>query len=439
MQSRVPLLKHLSYKYIIKYYEILKLIINYLKEKKIVKKYNVLIIILLFLFIYEPPLFSINILHILGAVSWLYIVVNIRAIFNIMNGSKIIRVFILFLILFFYLILVATINDNSFISSVSYIYWILDILPACIMFTVYFTRKSYNIYDVLNLILIVGTIQGVIAISSFLIPNVKLFFINRLLDYGYSDVYLVLSEFRMYGFASNLTFSAPITQAVISIISIYLAIDRNWKYILVTPIIVFSAIINARTAFIIFVIGILALVISNRNIKLKKVFKALIICIFMICIITIGLSFLYKKSSATYDWITMGIDEILTFFNGNKSQGKYFEYFTGSDRYVLPKGFGILFGVGERIMGSDIGYINDIWLGGIIYSITSYIIFSSFLLDIFKKNSLNGHVNKFLAVFFLGTLIVSNIKGYVFIMNNLTNLLFLIFTFLALRKNKIQT
>ncbi|MFP3489316.1 hypothetical protein R0K20_17130, partial [Staphylococcus sp. SIMBA_130] len=90
---------------------------------------------------------------------------------------------------------------------------------------------------------------------------------------------------------------------------------------------------------------------------------------------------------------------------------------------------GVLFGEGERILSSndsgvrsDIGYINDIWLGGIFYSFLLYVFFLLLIRDIGRYNNENIRIGKFLYFLLLGTFIVSNIKGYIFVMNNLTNL-----------------
>lgn len=407
------------------------------------KKHYALLTIILFLFIYQPPILNFNILHIISAFSWIYIIINGKLIKQLINQKKLAHIYFTLFILTIYIILIILINDNSIANSIHLIYWMIDIIPFSIAINTYFFKKQFCIFDILNILLIVGTIQGMLALLSFLLPNVQQYFINHLISYGYSDVYAMLSQFRMYGFASNLTFSTPIVQSFLTVISLYLAINKNWIYLLFAPLIFFSAIINARTSFVILLIGIILLIFMNRNVlRLKNIFRILIVIISAFFLIKFGMPLLEKNSQETYNWISSGFNEIVFFGESNYStNGSYYNYISNPLRYELPSELGTIFGVGDRIMTSnkydarsDVGFINDIWLGGILYSIAIYILFTKFLWEIFNSKDIDKSFSKFIAVFLLGSFIVCNIKGYVFNMNNFTNIFLILYTYMILCK-----
>lgn len=131
------------------------------------RKYNIFVIVLLFLFIYEPPLFSINVLHVLGLFSWIYIAVDNVAISYFLELRKVMRIYAGLILFFMYLLIIVLINQSTIIFTLSFMYWLMDIFPFSIALCVYFFRKKYSFYDFLNILLIVGTLQGIAALSAF--------------------------------------------------------------------------------------------------------------------------------------------------------------------------------------------------------------------------------------------------------------------------------
>lgn len=406
------------------------------------RKYNIFVIFIVFLFIYVPPIGKINVLHILGAISWIYIILNNSMVSKIINLNLILKIYAVLSFFWLYLLTVTLVNGTSILNTSFYLFWMFDVIPICIMLNVYFSVKKFKINDFLNILMIVGTIQGVLSIASFFSSNIQDFFVNQLINYGYSERITELASFRIYGFASNLTFSTPIVQGVLTSVSLYLAITKKWNYILFTPLLLFSAIINARTAFVIIAVGIILIFFVGIKIKISSIIRFVVITVVFSVIINVGMSALKENSKETYDWVITGFDEIIQFVESGPNQNVgYFSYISNPEKYTLPDGLNAVFGIGARILNennygarSDIGYVNDIWLGGIIYSICLYLFFLLILVSIGKTNK----EPKYLSILLLCTLIFSNIKGYIFGLNNLTNLLFLIFTFIVLRKKDLE-
>ncbi len=399
------------------------------------KKYNIFAIIVLFLLIYEPPIFSFNILHVIGGVSWIYILFHRKIILTNLSFHKLFIIYITFIMIALYIAFISIVNNNSMLAAAPFLYWLIDIIPCSIMVNSIMKQKGYNLDNILTLLLMVGLVQSITAISAFFIPSIKEFFINQFILYGYDEIYFTLSAYRIYGFASNLTFTTPIVQSTLTLISVYLAVNLNYKYLIFTPFLFFSAVINARISFIIILVGVLAMLLCIRPIKLKTIVMTTIIGSMIAIIIMIDMNYIKENAVETYQWIITGINEIRQFFKGDTSRG-YFNYVSNAQRYRLPDGFGLYFGVGNRIMGSnkyntysDIGYVNDIWLGGLIYCIFLYSTFTSFLLDFLRSSNRKLQINWFLFLLFMGSFIVSNIKGFIFSMNNFTSLFFIIYIY----------
>jgi hypothetical protein len=404
------------------------------------RKFSLISLSFLFLLIYTPvlPYLPINVLHIIGLASWVYIFINIKVISKLIDLRKIYILYLIFTVIFICLGCIALLNRNSVLSAISYLYWMFDIIPACIVITIYMRKRNiYSIENLINALLIVGTLQGIIALIAFISPTVHTSLVNLLISYGYGDVFNELSEFRIYGLASNLTFSTPILQAVLAIIALYLSINKSLIYVLFIPLLAFSAIINARASIIILLIGLIFVVLAKSKLTLKRILGTIFIFISMFILINIGLNIIQTYSLNTYQWITAGFSEIIAFLKGDFSNGYYFSYISDRERYLLPEGINLLFGTGTRTLGfnrynfySDIGYVNDVWLGGIFYCTIIYVIFARILFLIKKGVNKNYSLNSFLFLFLTAVLLIGNIKGIILINNEITTIILLIFIFI---------
>jgi hypothetical protein len=272
---------------------------------------------------------------------------------------------------------------------------------------------------------------------AFISKDIQKFFIDAMINYGYvgSDF---LASFRLYGFASNLTFTMPIFQMIISVLLIYFAIKGKLLYLLPVPIIFFSGIINARISLVIFVVGILTLFVVLL-LRKKRFFLISSLAFFSLSVIVFILS---NKSffidNITFAWIYDGIEEIISFFNGNSDETYYFSYLLDPIRYVLPSNFiQLIFGVGTRAysgnlfgLASDLGFINDVWLGGFFYLTLLYMFFYFIINKIAKLFIFDKTLQFFLLSFFLIVFFLSNIKGIIFAENDVTTFIFLFLPFL---------
>lgn len=339
-----------------------------------------------------------------------------------------------------YLVFVILSSRVDFVAINPLILLNVSIFPTGMVLCRYFFKNYYSIERVLSFFINVGTIQGLIAVIAFVFPNIQRFFLDQLLQYGVGDVVNKIGSFRMYGYSLNLTFATPALQAFLAVLAFYLIISLNKRiYIFHLIILIMSGVLNARTSFVIFIVGMFFFILigaGSKKMFIRNVF------LFGLVIPVIGFLLLdvIQNSEQTSRWIGDGINEILSFFKGQRVG--YFTYFDNATKFVLPKNHNVIFGKGVRIMfsnpfmvSSDIGYINDIWLGGILYAVSTYIFYIYFLIKGLHKRK--GNLYKFLFWFSLVTLFILNIKGYIFSLNDITTCIWFILCFsLLCKENK---
>ena len=398
-----------------------------------IKKIGPFITFGMFCLLFQPPIFSFNVMHLIGVLS-----IIILAIKNINTNDLLFvkRTFFSFLFLFIYLfIFVFALNNESFSSALFPVFYLIDVLPFSVVIVKKYQRnKTLTYFNLFEIIIFCGLIQAACSITAFLIPAVQEFFIDRLVAYGYSTNFSRFSSYRLFGFSTGLTFIMPVIQSVIAVLSIFCSnIKHKRRYILYSLFLLLSAIINARVSIVVFGIGIIFFILFAKTKISKKLFTCAFLAILGLTFVFVVLPFVEKVSPSTYQWFISGTEEIQSFASRDISGG-YFAYVFNPDRYVLPNGSkGLLFGTGHNIMGgyelygvySDIGFINDIWLGGIIYVLFLYLFITFMALKLFKYSK--EPLIKFFSLFMIGCYIVLNFKGIIFSMNGLTNLLVIVY------------
>ncbi|NTR12177.1 hypothetical protein HQ902_05610 [Enterococcus faecium] len=406
---------------------------------------NLLVVIFLFFLIYYPPIMSMNILYGLGFFSNIYLLLNMfltkkKVEINV-NYLKLYTIFFLF---FIYLALIAYSNFYSPMeASKSVLFWLFSIFPSLIMLNYYFKKNKFSLMNFTNIMLCVGIVQSGFAILAFFNTEFQTWFIERMINYGYSDTrFSQLASFRWYGLSSKLGYTLPAVQAFLCIITIYLSIYYSKKYLFLTPFLFFSAVINARISFIIIVLGIFIIFSTLIKNNKRKVFKNLLVSIlssFLFIILALGL--LKKFNSDTYQWFTSGI---LNIFGGSDNAIYGIgDYFVNKNNYKVPTELvQFFFGTGNYANGdnvlnfrTDVGYINDIWLGGVFYLLAIVLFFITKTFKM-KKNIKNNYLN-FISNFFILSFLILNIKGYVFSINEFTTFFFSFYFFTLI--NEVYT
>lgn len=173
---------------------------------------------------------------------------------------------------------------------------------------------------------------------------------------------------REYGFSSELY--SGYGWGLGFVVVYYLRYFKEYRYyIVLLPVIAFAILVNARSGFVAVMIGIVIYTVFAR--KLSSIFTNGIIVI----------GFIYLISYLDLSWINEGSMKFITDFFEQMSSlltGKgdetYMDTYMGR-QFVLPENlFQWIFGRGFSLMGntfgirsSDVGYLNDLAVGGLIY------------------------------------------------------------------------
>ena len=267
----------------------------------------------------------------------------------------------------------------------------------------------------------IGLIQALLSISMLVIPPLKnianALYIQTVPDY-YNSPQLGVIYVRIYGIFGDYTFSGAIFMAFLATISLYFySIYRDRYFLISSILIIFASILNGRTGFYLYIICTIILLI--KNLKIKLIGKKQIICVLCFLFLVGSMVYIFRNTSQV-QWFSQGAQEVLSLFSGKK-EGTFDTLI--NDFIFFPKGIHLLIGYGSRVYGSyggnligkgsDIGYINDIFRGGILFIILYYGAIAKLLHIVYtnikeKFSSKNGLILVGILSLFL---FVSNFKG----------------------------
>lgn len=399
--------------------------------------------LMMFFAIFNPPVLRFNTIHIIAFISWIYLFINYSWVKRYINIHKLFFIYFSLILLGFYLFMVATFSYNNPIVIAYFIFWSLEVIPYCLFVKIYFLKHNYNLECFLQCVFFACFIQSSMAILALLIPSVKEFFVDKIINYGYSNVHKRLSLYRNFGFADSLTFTSAIVQSIIACIALQLYIKKmKLRYLLVFLFGAFAGVINARTSFVILLSGSFCMLLSLKS--FKDFWHLIRIGLFSIIAIVILLNILRLYNDWTYSWVVDGSKQIFAFFMRDESNYGYFNYFS-EKHFPLPNNYHILFGYGVEIMHgfyygvkSDIGFINDVWRTGLCGSAVIYSLYFLGIREFLRSKLLDCSMSKFFfSIFFIFAILI-NIKGYFFVYNNVTTLIWLLFVFCCLQKTKTK-
>lgn len=270
-------------------------------------------------------------------------------------------------------------------------------------------KFEYSKYDIMSLFLNVVFIQGILAILMLVVPTFHDVALHLYYAGGTENIYI--NAKRIYGLSSEYTFTTPIVNGLFATMAVFLALKKSKLYLLYLPIILLLVLLNGRTGLIVFIIGTIIILIMNSD----NPFSSSIAFFFIVVGIYLTFSLVEKFSPNTYVWIQSFFSDTSNLINGNVT-GNYTEL-----QMQLPHN-NLLFGYGFRIYDlnkivtheyimqrSDVGYANDLFLGGIVYIILLYI---PILIYIFKSVS-NDKLFKGtgLSILLVIALLIADYKG----------------------------
>lgn len=273
--------------------------------------------------------------------------------------------------------------------------------------------KLYPIKMLLNLALF----QALLSVIMLIFPSVK-----QVANYFYlydkhSEIYTWVSWYRIYGLAGDFTAETPMMHGIIGGLTLYLGMTFDKKYYLYTPFIALVILLNGRWGLIVMLISFLFSIFPYLY-KEKTVKPLVKFMLYSITFVILSIFILYFIAPRTYEWIKIGFIELFELFLRKNKVGNVDTMF--NTMLYLPPFNKMLFGLGTTVYGSlgtalgypsgsDIGFINDIFAGGVVYMIFHYYNIFSYIL----KNDDNGSGYRYISILLLIGFLLGNIKAQI--------------------------
>ncbi|QQE97698.1 hypothetical protein [Leuconostoc citreum] len=285
----------------------------------------------------------------------------------------------------------------------------LQIVFFFLILVLMYYRFGFTKFDILKLFLDVAFFQSVVSIFMLLSPALHNIALN--LYYAGRPENVFINAKRIYGFSSEYTFTTPIVNGILGVISVFLTIKKSKFFLIYLLPILLLVLLNGRTGLVIFFVGTMIVIIKNS----KNIFRLCILLV--ISILGIGFSFysLSILSPDTFTWIISFFDDTSNLLNGNLT-GNYAEL---GMQYPFQN---LLFGYGFRIYDlnsivsnitiltrSDIGYANDLFLGGVVYIVLLYIPILLYVYNSDKQD--NNFKRSGISLFFVIAMLIADYKG----------------------------
>ena len=308
------------------------------------------------------------------------------------------------------------------VQSLSIVVTIISICKIEQQLTVW----NFDIRKKMKFILNVTMIQACITIIMLIVPNFRTVMLSRFYQYGNGNQFTIAK--RVYGIMSNYTFSGSIFHGFLATLSLTMGILYDKKFYLYIPFLILMIVLNGRTGLMIFFLGIIINIIyfAIKNKNTKKMLQS----IFWIAIILlIALSILRRLKPESYDFLISGINDVMKYVIDSEKSGNIKILTENFENNINMKTF--LFGNGHRIQNSDdipenihfeyeysdMGYLNDMYMGGIVYMLLLYLPLIRFVFSksktvklTEKEKALSGVIE----IFSILVVFICNIKGEVF-------------------------
>lgn len=339
---------------------------------------KILLVLLIFWGLYTPvanligPAFSSLLFCVIDIVLFFYLIFSNIGVNKILKKTHVLHLLIAIFIASVYVAFRSAFSGNEI-----RIFQNLQIQVQVIYFfellIIMHYRFKYSKIEIMAFFLNVVLIQGIIAILMLLIPTFHNVALN--LYYAGATENTFISEKRIYGLSSEYTFTTPIVNGIFGTIAVFLSLKKSKLYLLYLPITLLLVLLNGRTGLVVFGVASLIIILKNSR-KIGSVIGILLMTSLGICIVFYLLSIF---SPNTYAWVVSFFSDTSNLLQG-QATGNYSELGMQFPTHNILFGYGFrIYNLGSIVTDininqrSDIGYANDLFLGGILYLLLLYV------------------------------------------------------------------
>lgn len=343
--------------------------------------------IYLFIFIFAPPVIPrISIIHFLTVYSLIELVLKRRnTVKSIMRSKTFREYYLLFSLCLSYLFfrmavsyIFAPVNLSNYLVTVYKFFMVyFEIMICCLYLITYMIKKELKFKDLLICIIHAGLIQMLFAVMMALSPDIKYKLVSLMMRNNGSDISdIVYWEYnrRYFAFSDCMVDMLGWGLGIITGLPLFLERGRNSRgYLIFVPLLAVLTVINSTTGLVIFVIMLFVAVMkAMRKVSIKK--AAVCIGILFAAVLAVWLMKVFVPYS--YNWT---LNEVKSILHVGETGISSFKNVISADRRFLPESlFEMVFGTGHTVYGaegfshSDLGYVNNIWLGGLLGTLCLY-------------------------------------------------------------------
>lgn len=390
--------------------------------------YYIIFIILLYLFLFDPPIFmfreNLRFNNFLILSSVLYHIKK-PSFLNKYWKTLHNEVTCFLLILLFVVFRCALEGEMHFITKTMRAFLnMFFVIPFLINYAK--SNKFGSEKQVVRALMVTCSIAAIISYICLMNPSFQLYVKDVMIQYSEED-YLYNNEYRGFGIANLMTSNYGYVLGFIAGLGCFYLKENKW-FLYCIPLIVFASLINARTSVLITAIVVSIFLIAGK--KQGYAFVVLFVGIMFLSYIDTFMDYI-QVNDRTNEWIRSFTDQItVTMMTGDVTSSRagdlLFEKMVfwpdNLEQWILGRGYDIFSNRGGGIK-SDNGWIRQLNLGGLFYIALLYGSIIMLFRRLFKNNRY-----QYMLVFLLTFLIV-NTKTSCFPGDSMFGLFFMIYYF----------
>ncbi len=416
------------------------------------------LLVLIFFMLFAPPVIpDINTaLPAAVVVGVLLLLRHRKDIIPIFKKSGMMMFTVIMIVFFAYLAIITLINFGigERVQLMHYItlwyrfFLIVPVLLICCLYICIRCKKhNYSPYDLGIQFVYATMIQFVLAIVALMIPAVKDWFIDVI--YANTGAYYLGIQWLMlrrgFGFTNSFVDSFGFGMGIIAALPLFFIKKNRLKILYFIPCAIFVSLVNVRTGLIMSAIGLVFALPIVIKILIKEKLR-LVAAAAGAIVVLVGLFGLVQvRNPVTISWILGDIasfteqdiqsppkqDDSSEETPEDPDAGEQDPNLSGAINstadnlfsegfWNFPTGVSLVFGTGHTIYEaegyahSDVGYVNDLWMGGIVGSVLLYAAFAYLLWNAFRGSAKNI---KWLVVFFAAAILIFQVKANAFMFN----------------------
>lgn len=415
----------------------------------------------LFVLLFGPPVIpDINTALFAGVFALVMLLTRYRReLRQAIIDSGVFKFFAAMVVFFIYLAVVTVVNIalGEQVQLMHYVrlwYRFFLIVPMLLVCSLYVCLRAkelnYGVFDLAKCFLAAVLIQVVLALLALLLPQLKAWFVSVIYA-NTGDRYMGIPwimQRRGFGFSNSFADSFGWGMGLLAALPLFFVRPKRYWPILLCPVILFVSLVNVRTGLIIAALGLVIsvpnlLVVFRRGDWAEKK-KMLLTVLVAVLILALLIGMIYICNPVTLEWI---LGDVISVSNavvqsvipGNNNteptqtdpqatdpqatdpQHSSKPLTTTADTlfssrfWNIPLGWALVFGTGHTIYEaegyphSDVGYVNDLWMGGIVGSLLLYGAFALLFVAAFKSAK-EKHM-KLLVLFFAASMLAFQVKA----------------------------